>query len=85
VIHTSELPLGNRTPDGEIIRFADNDNRVVATKDRDFVDSHILTGHPRAPLLVSTGNISNDGVVAGLSGCGEASEPLADFVEGNAG
>lgn len=64
VIHTSELPLGNRTPDAEIIRFADSDNRVVATKDRDFVNSHVLTGHPRALLLVSTGNISNDELVA---------------------
>jgi len=64
VVHTSDLPLGNRTLDVEIIRFADTDNRVVVTKDRDFVDSHILTGRPRALLLVSTGNISNDELVA---------------------
>lgn len=60
VVHTSQLPLGNRTPDAEVSRIADGDGRVVVTKDRDFVDSHVLAASPRSLLLVSTGNISND-------------------------
>jgi predicted nuclease of predicted toxin-antitoxin system len=60
VVHTSQLPLGNRTPDIEVAFFADNEGRVVVTKDRDFVDSHILSDRPHSLLLISTGNISND-------------------------
>jgi len=60
VVHTSQLPLGNRTPDIEVARVADGEARVVVTKDRDFVDSHILSARPHSLLLVSTGNISND-------------------------
>lgn len=63
VVHTSQLPFGNRTPDAEIVRVADGDERVVVTKDRDFVDSHILSARPRSLLLVSTGNISNDELI----------------------
>lgn len=59
-VHTRQLPLGNRTPDIEVARVADGEARVVVTKDRDFVDSHILSARPHSLLLVSTGNISND-------------------------
>lgn len=58
-VHVSTLPSGNRTSDAEIARLADSDNRVVVTKDRDFRDSHILKGSPRALLIVTTGNIQN--------------------------
>ncbi len=60
VVHTSQLPFGNRTPDIEVARVADGEARVVVTKDRDFVDSHILSARPHSLLLISTGNISND-------------------------
>lgn len=60
VVHTSQFPGGSRTPDLEVSRIADSDGRIVVTKDRDFVDSHVLTGSPRSLLIVSTGNISND-------------------------
>jgi predicted nuclease of predicted toxin-antitoxin system len=57
--HTLELPLGNRTPDKDITDFANRDQRVLVTKDGDFVDSHLLSGQPAKLLLVTTGNISN--------------------------
>jgi predicted nuclease of predicted toxin-antitoxin system len=38
---------------------ADRDQRVVVTKDADFVDSHVLAGQPARLLLISTGNIGN--------------------------
>ena len=63
VVHTSQLPRGNRTLDSEVMRVADDEDRVVVTKDREFVDSHVLSGRPHALLLVSTGNIRNDELV----------------------
>ena len=62
--HTSELPEGNRTSDAEIASIADDEDRVVVTKDRDFRDSHLLRGTPRRLLIVATGNISNDDLIA---------------------
>jgi predicted nuclease of predicted toxin-antitoxin system len=58
-IHSSDLPDGNRTPDSEIALRADEDGRVVVTKDRDFRDTHLLHRTPRRLLVVATGNISN--------------------------
>jgi predicted nuclease of predicted toxin-antitoxin system len=58
-VHTLELPDGNRTTDEQINDLADREQRVVVTKDADFVDSHLLQGRPPKLLLVSTGNISN--------------------------
>ncbi len=39
--------------------MADREQRVVVTKDADFVDAHVLRGRPAKLLLISTGNISN--------------------------
>ena len=58
-IHTLDLPNGNQTLDQEIVERAEQDGRVVITKDAAFVNSHILTGRPAKLLLISTGNISN--------------------------
>jgi predicted nuclease of predicted toxin-antitoxin system len=57
--HTLDLPDGNRVADGELIRVADAEQRILITKDTDFVDSHLLRGQPAKLLLISTGNISN--------------------------
>jgi predicted nuclease of predicted toxin-antitoxin system len=59
-IHTTDLPAGNRSTDHEIARLADDDNRVVISKDRDFRDSHLLSRSPRRLLVVATGNITNN-------------------------
>lgn len=58
-LHTLDLPLGNRTPDREIVAIANRDGRVVVTKDADFVNTFLVSGEPEGLLLVSTGNISN--------------------------
>jgi predicted nuclease of predicted toxin-antitoxin system len=58
-IHMLDLPLRNRTPDGDFIEIANLEQRVVATKDAEFVDSHLLFGRPAKLLFVTTGNISN--------------------------
>ena len=58
-LHTLDLPDANRTTDEQITHLADREQRIVVTKDADFVDSHLLRGHPAQLLLISTGNISN--------------------------
>lgn len=63
-VHTAQLAEANRTPDQEINRIADEQGRVVVSKDRDFRDSHLLRRTPRRLLVVSTGNISNDELLA---------------------
>lgn len=62
-IHTLDLPAGNRTTDQEVNRFADETLRIVVTKDRDFLDSHLISGTPCRLLWVKTGNISNNALL----------------------
>ena len=64
VVHTLDLPLGNATPDSDIIAASLEQERVVITKDADFVQSFLLHGRPHKLLLVSTGNITNDELLA---------------------
>jgi predicted nuclease of predicted toxin-antitoxin system len=61
--HTLDLPKKNATPDSEIIRFADDENRIVISKDSDFLDNFILDGSPKKLLIVSTGNINNRNLI----------------------
>jgi len=87
VTHTLELPLGNRTPDGDIIALATCENRVVITKDSDFVTTFLLHGRPPKLLLISTGNIANDALAhllaANLTTL-ESAFAQHDFIELNA-
>ena len=59
-VHTLDLPLGNRTPDREVYRLADAEQRAVVTKDADFANSHLLRHEPQRLVLVSIGNCTND-------------------------
>lgn len=63
-IHTLDLPDGNRTTDARIIELCEDQQRIVVTKDADFVDSFMLSGRPRKLLLLSTGNLSNSDLEA---------------------
>lgn len=58
-VHTLDLPLGNRTSDTVINEVSIREQRVVVTKDADFVDSFVLHKKPWKLLLISTGNIHN--------------------------
>jgi predicted nuclease of predicted toxin-antitoxin system len=58
-VHTLDLPRGNRTSDAELNDVALREQRIVVSKDSDFVASLLVTGHPARLLLVATGNISN--------------------------
>ena len=57
--HTVELPLGNDSNDNVLRDIARSEERVVITKDSDFLKSQIDTGLPRKLLLVRTGNLPN--------------------------
>ena len=58
-VHTLDLPLGNETPDTLINDISVKEQRIVITKDSDFVDSFLLHKKPYKLLLISTGNIRN--------------------------
>lgn len=58
-IHTLDLPKRNRTTDAEIEAISLREERVVVTKDADFVNSFVLSHQPYKLLLISTGNIKN--------------------------
>jgi predicted nuclease of predicted toxin-antitoxin system len=58
-LHTLDLPDGNRTSDTAIIELACRDDRIVITKDADFVSSHLRTGRPPSLLLKATVNMGN--------------------------
>lgn len=58
-VHTRDLPEGNRTRDATINELSMLDQRVLITKDEDFVDTFLLRRQPYKLLLVSTGNTSN--------------------------
>jgi len=83
-IHTLGLPAANRTTDKEVRQIADGEQRVVVTKDSDFVDSHLLAGSPAKLLLIATGNIGNNallGLFAAHSGTIIRALEISDFVE----
>ena len=57
-VHTLHLPDRNVTKDRTINQVSLAEERIVVTKDTDFVYSHLLHGRPWQLLLVRTGNIS---------------------------
>ena len=63
-LNTTELPDGNRTTDRRIAELADEEGRVVVTKDRDFRDGHLLARSPQRLLVVATGNITNTALLS---------------------
>ncbi len=58
-IHTSELPQQNDTKDIDIINFAEQEGRIIITKDSDFFKYNLIHGKPRRILIIATGNIVN--------------------------
>jgi predicted nuclease of predicted toxin-antitoxin system len=58
-IHTLDLPQQNATPDSSINAISIAEERIVITKDADFVDSFLTIQQPYKLLLIATGNIKN--------------------------
>jgi len=63
VLHTDDLPNKEYTTDNEIREISVNQNRIVITKDADFLDSFYVNAIPSKLLLVSTGNIKNKALI----------------------
>ena len=62
-IHTLDLPAKNLSTDQDITILADPENRIVITKDSDFLKLHVLRNRPARLLLVTTGNIVNEELI----------------------
>lgn len=58
-IHTDDMPMKELTTDNEIREIALKEDRIVITKDSDFLDSYYISSVPKKLLLISTGNIKN--------------------------
>ena len=59
VIHTFDLAQQNRTSDLSLLTLANDEQRVLISKDTDFELSHQLGKGPPKLLLITTGNIHN--------------------------
>ncbi len=62
-IHTLELPNKNFTTDSYITDLADEQSRIVVTKDVDFLESYLVKKQPQKLILVKTGNINNNDLI----------------------
>ena len=51
-VHTSQLPDGNRTSDAMLSSLANDEDRIVVTKDRDFEVGHLIGGVPKSLLNI---------------------------------
>ena len=58
-LHTLDMPRGNRSTDSEINDLSIREQRVVISKDMDFVESLLISDKPYKLLYVNTGNINN--------------------------
>ena len=58
-IHTLELERKIKTTDNQILTIASKEERIVITKDTDFLESFIVKSIPQKLILVKTGNIHN--------------------------
>ena len=59
-IHTDDLPDKERTSDNTIREICYNQDRIIVTKDSDFLNSYYFRGVPSRLLLITTGNIRNN-------------------------
>jgi predicted nuclease of predicted toxin-antitoxin system len=63
-IHTMELPDSNASSDELITSITIQENRIVITKDNNFLESYLINAKPKKLLLVKTGNINNKALIA---------------------
>ena len=59
-IHTSDMQMGNETPDRIINTISVTEQRIVITKDGDFLESFIVKKEPYKLILVKLGNTSKN-------------------------
>jgi len=57
--HTLDLPERNKTKDAQIAKLANEENRIVISKDTDFLGSYLIKSEPKKLIVIKTGNIPN--------------------------
>jgi predicted nuclease of predicted toxin-antitoxin system len=57
--HVIDLPRSDRTSDKEIVDVVAVEDRILISKDSDFLKMKLLRGRPDRLLLITTGNIRN--------------------------
>jgi predicted nuclease of predicted toxin-antitoxin system len=62
-IHTTDLDLKNQTSDRDINSLSLAENRIVITKDADFLESFLLKKGPWKLILVKLGNTSKNDLI----------------------
>lgn len=58
-IHTLDLHAKNETSDSDINSISEKEQRIVVSKDADFIESLLISEKPYKLLYIATGNISN--------------------------
>ena len=64
VIHTDDLPNMERTSDNEIRALSSEEDRLVISKDNDFLHTYLVKGIPPKLLMITTGNIRNPELIS---------------------
>jgi predicted nuclease of predicted toxin-antitoxin system len=83
-IHTTYFPDGHLLQDAEILVIATDEERIVTTKDKDFLEHFMLKGSPPKVLLLQFGNIKNSDLITAfeehISEIAQLFEEGANFV-----
>lgn len=66
--HVNRILKKWNTSDTEIIKFVDENDFILVTKDRDFRDSFLLNVKPKKLIKINLGNISNETLLNNLIG-----------------
>jgi predicted nuclease of predicted toxin-antitoxin system len=59
-IHTIDCEQGIFIEDAEIRSIATSENRIINTKDKDFLNHYLVKGSPPKVLLLELGNVKNN-------------------------
>ncbi len=62
-VHTDDLLQQHLTPDSEIVNVAENENRIIISKDSGFYKLSLIKGVPQKLLFITTGNIVNKDLI----------------------
>ena len=79
-IHTLDLPNKNRSKDTEINHISIDEQRVVISKDLDFIESLLISNKPYKLIYISTGNITNRRLLEIFS---QNIEQIVEYIEDN--
>ena len=63
-LHVLNIDETGRMSDQEISKIANEKDRIVITKDLDFMHSHLIKSEPLKLFIISTGNISNEDLIS---------------------